>query len=152
MYKLIMLLFFTSFFYSQESNAKLIYKCEKVWIGGRQHLGVNVVFMTGYEILENITENKESYVKTNKYAMILLDEEMIIVVLDDPIEDNSENRNQGSNVEMGDIKNSNYSFANEYRTNCRLEFTIRCLKDQGNSVVHGEILNKGKRVTIKPRI
>tara|TARA_B100001758_G_scaffold207216_1_gene188238 strand:- start:1235 stop:1693 length:459 start_codon:yes stop_codon:yes gene_type:complete len=152
MYKLIMLLFFTSFFYSQESNAKLIYKCEKVWIGGRQHLDVNVVFMTGYEILENITENKESYVKTNKYAMILLDEEMIIVVLDDPIEDNSENRNQGSNVEMGDIKNSNYSFANEYRTNCRLEFTIRCLKDQGNSVVHGEILNKGKRVTIKPRI
>ena len=147
-----MLLFFTSFFYSQESNAKLIYKCEKVWIGGRQHLDVNVVFMTGYEILENITENKESYVKTNKYAMILLDEEMIIVVLDDPIEDNSENRNQGSNVEMGDIKNSNYSFANEYRTNCRLEFTIRCLKDQGNSVVHGEILNKGKRVTIKPRI
>ena len=95
MYKLIMLLFFTSFFYSQESNAKLIYKCEKVWIGGRQHLDVNVVFMTGYEILENITENKESYVKTNKYAMILLDEEMIIVVLDDPIEDNSENRNQG---------------------------------------------------------
>ena len=152
MYKLIMLLFFTSFFYSQESNAKLIYKCEKVWIGGRQHLDVNVVFMTGYEILENITENKESYVKTNKYAMILLDEEMIIVVLDDPIEDNSENRNQGSNVEMGDIKNSNYSFANEYRTNCRLEFTIRCLKDQGNSVVHGEILNKGKRVTIKHRI
>ena len=152
MYKLIMLLFFTSFFYSQESNAKLIYKCEKVWIGGRQHLDVNVVFMTGYEILENITENKESYVKTNKYAMILLDEEMIIVVLDDPIEDNSENRNQGSNVEMGDIKNSNYSFANEYRTNCRLEFTIRCLKDQGNSVVYGEILNKGKRVTIKPRI
>ena len=152
MYKLIMLLFFTSFFYSQESNAKLIYKCEKFWIGGRQHLDVNVVFMTGYEILENITENKESYVKTNKYAMILLDEEMIIVVLDDPIEDNSENRNQGSNVEMGDIKNSNYSFANEYRTNCRLEFTIRCLKDQGNSVVHGEILNKGKRVTIKPRI
>ena len=150
--KLIMVLFFSCFFFSQETNAKLIYKCEKVWIGGRQHLDVNVVFMTGYEILENITENKESYVKTNKYAMILLDEEMIIVVLDDPIEDNSENRNQGSNVEMGDIKNSNYSFANEYRTNCRLEFTIRCLKDQGNSLVHGEILNKGKRVTIKPRI
>ena len=150
--KLIMVLFFSCFFLSQETNAKLIYKCEKVWIGGRQHLDVNVVFMTGYEILENITENKESYVKTNKYAMILLDEEMIIVVLDDPIEDNSENRNQGSNVEMGDIKNSNYSFANEYRTNCRLEFTIRCLKDQGNYVVHGEILNKGKRVTIKPRI
>ena len=113
--KLIMVLFFSCFFFSQETNAKLIYKCEKVWIGGRQHLDVNVVFMTGYEILENITENKESYVKTNKYAMILLDEEMIIVVLDDPIEDNSENRNQGSNVEMGDIKNSNYSFANEYR-------------------------------------
>ena len=150
--KLIIVLFFSCFFFPLETNAKLIYKCEKVWIGGRQHHDVNVVFMTGYEILENITENKESYVKTNKYAMILLDEEMVIVVLDDPIEDNSENRNQGSNVEMGDIKNSNYSFANEYRTNCRLEFTIRCLKDQGNSLVHGEILNKGKRVTIKPRI
>ena len=108
--------------------------------------------MTGYEILENITENKESYVKTNKYAMILLEDETVMVVLDDPIEDNSENRNQGSNVEMGDIKNSNYSFANEYRTNCRLEFTIRWLKDQGNSTVSGEVLNKGKRVTIKPRI
>ena len=146
------MLFLIPIFFSFDVKGKLIYKCEKVWIGGRQHLDVNVVFMTGYEILENITENKESYVKTNKYAMILLEDETVMVVLDDPIEDNSENRNQGSNVEMGDIKNSNYSFANEYRTNCRLEFTIRCLKDQGNSTVSGEVLNKGKRVTIKPRI
>ena len=72
-------LFIFLFFLSFDVNAKLIYMCEKVWIGGRQHLNVNVVFMTGYEILENISDNKESYVKTHKYAMILLDEEMVTV-------------------------------------------------------------------------
>ena len=145
-------LFLFLFLLCFDVNAKLIYMCEKVWIGGRQHLNVNVVFMTGYEILENISDNKESYVKTHKYAMILLDEEMVTVVLDDPTESNSENRTNDSNVEMGDIKNSNYSFSNEYRTNCRLEFTQRCLKDLGNATIYGEVLGKGKRVAIKPRI
>ena len=47
---------------------------------------------------------------------------------------------------------STNSFANEYRTNCRLEFTQRCLKDLGNATIYGEVLGKGKRVAIKPRI
>ena len=54
------------------SNAKLLYKCNHVYIGARQHNDMNVIFMTGYEVIENLPENDLSIVKAKKYAMVLL--------------------------------------------------------------------------------
>ena len=40
--------------------------------------------MTGYEVLDNLPDNKLSIVKAKKYAMVLLDSEISVVLLDDP--------------------------------------------------------------------
>ena len=66
------------------SHGRLFYKCNHVYIGARQHNDINVIFMTGYEVLDNLPDNKLSIVKAKKYAMVLLDSEISVVLLDDP--------------------------------------------------------------------
>ena len=110
-----------------QSNAKLLYKCNHVYIGARQHNDMNVIFMTGYEVIENLPENDLSIVKAKKYAMILLADEISVVLLDDP-----------------------QYFDPDYNTNCRLEYTKRCLPDLGNSTLNGKELGTGKKVSILP--
>ena len=108
------------------SHGRLFYKCNHVYIGARQHNDINVIFMTGYEVLDNLPDNKLSIVKAKKYAMVLLDSEISVVLLDDP------------------------QYSPEYNTNCRLEFTKMCLPDIGNSTLTGKELGTGKSVSIFP--
>tara|TARA_B100000886_G_C20409172_1_gene486206 strand:+ start:1274 stop:1663 length:390 start_codon:yes stop_codon:yes gene_type:complete len=108
------------------SSGKLLYKCNSVVIGSKQLNDINVVFMTGYEVLENLPENKLSIVKAKQYAMILLDNEISVVLLDD------------------------FYRGPDYNTNCRLVYTKRCLPDLGNSTLYGKELSSGKNVAIYP--
>ena len=41
-------------------------------------------------------------------------------------------------------------FDPDYNTNCRLEYTKRCLPDLGNSTLRGKELGTGKTVSISP--
>ena len=107
-------------------SGKLLYKCNAVIIGSKQLNDINVVFMTGYEILENLPENKLSIVKAKQYAMILLDNEISVVLLDD------------------------FYRGPDYSTNCRLVYTKRCLPDLGNSTLTRKELGTGKNVSILP--
>ena len=125
MKKLLLFMFFIPLTF--HSNAKLFYKCNHVYIGARQHNDINVIFMTGYEVLENLPENDLSIVKAKKYAMVVLDNEISVVLLDDP-----------------------EYFDPDYNTNCRLEYTKRCLPDLGNSTLRGKELGTGKTVSISP--
>ena len=60
-------------------NAKLIYNCKSVHFSGKKYKDINVVFMTGYEILENIPENDKSIVKSKKYAVVLISDEKMMI-------------------------------------------------------------------------
>ena len=129
------------------ANAKLVYNCKSVHLLGKKYKDVNVVFMTGYELLENMKDNEQAIVKVKKYAIVLVeDSDMIIVELDEPKEENN-------NVQsMGDIASQADSFYAEYKTNCRLEFTKSCLKDLGNTILYGRELENQYIVTISPNL
>ena len=70
---------------------------------------------------ENLPENELSIVESNKYAMVLLDNEISIVLL----------------------------YGN-YDSNCRHVFTKSCLPDLGNSTIYGRELSTGMNVAIFP--
>lgn len=119
MKKIFLIVLFTtiSFF----STAKLLYRCNGLMMGPKWLNETNVVFMTGFEVLENLPENELSIVESNKYAMVLLDNEISIVLL----------------------------YGN-YDSNCRHVFTKSCLPDLGNSTIYGRELSTGMNVAIFP--
>ena len=143
-------------------NAKLIYNCKSVHFSAEKYIDINVVFMTGYEILENMPDKNKSIVKSKKYAIVLISEEkMMIVELDEP------NINSKSAIEMGvaglngrtpniedlaaqESNPDDDAFYHEYKTNCRLEFTKNCLKDSGNTILYGRDIENKYIVTISP--
>ena len=143
-------------------NAKLIYNCKSVHFSAEKYIDINVVFMTGYEILENMPDKNKSIVKSKKYAIVLISEEkMMIVELDEP------NINSKSAIEMGvaglngrtpniedlaaqESNPGDDAFYHEYKTNCRLKFTKNCLKDSGNTILYGRDIENKYIVTISP--
>ena len=136
MKKIIIIILFSLF--SFNSYGKLFYKCNHVYIGARLHNDINVIFMTGYEVLENLPSNNLSIVKAKKYAMVLLNEEISVVLLDDP------------DLKLPVDQPTPKYYNPDYNTNCRLEYTKRCLPDLGNSTLTGQELGTGKKVSIYP--
>ena len=172
--RILLILFLLQNFIIYKLDAKLIYNCKSVHFSAEKYKDINVVFMTGYEILENMPDKNKSIVKSKKYAMVLISEEkMMIVELDEPtinsksairtgVADlNQQEANQEDDyfiydaMKMEDLANQETnqeddSFYHEYKTNCRLEFTKSCLKDSGNTILYGRDLENKYIVTISP--
>lgn len=143
-------------------NAKLVYNCKSVHFDNKKYKDINVVFMTGFEILKDVPYEQKLVTKGKKYAVVILaDEKMMIVELDEP------NINSKSAIEMGvaglngrtpniedlaaqESNPDDDAFYHEYKTNCRLEFTKNCLKDSGNTILYGRDLENKYIVTISP--
>ena len=64
----ILILFLFTNLIVYHANAKLVYNCKSVHLLGKKYKDVNVVFMTGYELLENMKDNEKGIVKVKKYA------------------------------------------------------------------------------------
>ena len=152
-------------------NAKLVYNCKSVHFDNKKYKDINVVFMTGFEILKNVPYEEKLVTKGRKYAIVILsDEKMIIVELDEPTIKNKSSTNDRFNQQETDQEDEFISYdANkieglsgqqnnldgdaffyEYKTNCRLEFTKSCLKDAGNSILYGRDLENKHIVKISP--
>ena len=94
--RILLILFLLQNLIIYKLDAKLIYNCKSVHFSAEKYKDINVVFMTGYEILENMPDKNKSIVKSKKYAMVLISEEkMMIVELDEPT------INSKSAIEMG---------------------------------------------------
>ena len=151
-------------------SAKLVYNCKSVHFDNRKYKDINVVFMTGFEILKNVPYEQKLVSKVKKYAVVILSEEnMMIVELDDPTFKNKSSKNDiyykeetdqedefisyDANKVQGLTEQNNLdgdAFFYEYKTNCRLEFTKSCLKDAGNSILYGRDLENKHIVKISP--
>ncbi len=151
-------------------NAKLVYNCKSVHFDNKKYKDINVVFMTGFEILKNVPYEQKLVSKAKKYAVVILSEEkMMIVELDEPTIKNKSSINDRFYKEETDQEDEFISYdANkvqelteqnnldgdaffyEYKTNCRLEFTKSCLKDAGNSILYGRDLENKHIVKISP--
>ena len=171
MYKLTLL--FIVFFQLMTNilSAKLVYNCKSVHFDKKKYKDINVVFMTGFEILENIPYEQKLVSKEKKYAVVILSEEkMMIVELEEPTIQNKSSINDRFNKEETNQEDefisydankieglANYqsnldgdAFFYEYKTNCRLEFTKSCLKDSGNTILYGRDLENKHTVKISP--
>ena len=141
-------------------SAKLVYNCKSVHFDNKKYKDINVVFMTGFEILKNVPYEQKLVSKIKKYAVVILSEEnMMIVELDEPTIKNKSSKNDiyykeetdqedefisyDANKVQGLTEQNNLdgdAFFYEYKTNCRLEFTKSCLKDAGKSMLYGREL------------
>ncbi len=155
---------------TQSLCAKLVYNCKSVHFDNKKYKDINVVFMTGFEILKNVPYEQKLVSKAKKYAVVILSEEkMMIVELDEPTIKNKSSINDRFYKEETDQEDEFISYdANkvqelteqnnldgdaffyEYKTNCRLEFTKSCLKDAGNSILYGRDLENKHVVKISP--
>jgi len=134
-------------------EAKLIYNCKSVHFDNKKYKDINVVFMTGFEILKNVPYEQKLVTKGKKYAVVILaDEKMMIVELDEPKIKNKSSIDENKIEELKSQENNldGDAFFYEYKTNCRLEFTKSCLKDAGNSILYGINLENKQIVKISP--
>ena len=61
-------------------SAKLVYNCKSVHFDNRKYKDINVVFMTGFEILKNGPYEQKLVSKIKKYAVVILSEENMMIV------------------------------------------------------------------------
>jgi len=118
--------------YSFYLDAQLIKTCKRVDIKGGPYFDVQVAFMTGYELIENlnIKDAEKVYFEGSKYALIILKEDITIVEIVVPQND--------------------YFLKDLFNTICKFKFTKECLPDLGNSTIIGRTFDAGANVLIHP--
>ena len=53
-------------------SAKLVYNCKSVHFDNKKYKDINVVFMTGFEILKNVPYEQKLVTKGKKYAVVII--------------------------------------------------------------------------------
>ena len=113
----IVFLIFVMFFVQPKGYSKILLLCEEVQFHGKFLRDVNVMFLTGYELNENIGDLKNPlYLKNDKFAIILISEATYIIKLD--IDSKNTNNKPIIPLDIPGNPNSNIICGNEFNYSC----------------------------------
>ena len=125
------------FFFQLKGYSKILLLCEEVQFHGKIIRDVNVMFLTGYELNENIGDSENTlYLKNDKFAIILISESTYIIKLDI----DSKNRNNTTIMPLDIPRDPNSNII------CGNEFNYACLN--GLDIVSGSTPDGDYKATI----